>query len=135
MLSESLIRLPDEAYVWIYAFDEQLNSEQETAVRNGLNRFIADWNSHGQRVEGCYQINEKRFVFVAGHCANGISGCSIDSKVRVFKDLHDRFGLNALGGTRVFYRDANGHIHAASGKFFAKWCAQVRSTRRLPYLT
>ena len=106
--------MPGEARVWIYAFDSELKVEQEKHVREGLDHFVTQWSSHGEPVEGHYQIHEQRFVIVAGYCTDGISGCSIDSKVKVFKDLHDRFGLNALGGTRVFYRAADGHIQAAT---------------------
>lgn len=123
---------PDETPIWIYVFDSRLDQEEERKVRSKLDGFIAEWNSHGQPVDGRYVILEDQIAIIAGNCSGGISGCSIDSKVRVFKELHDNFGLNALGGTRIVYRNTQGQIETADRVNFRQKVLEGEIKQRTP---
>lgn len=104
--------LPENARVWVYGFAEPLSGADAGAVREALREFLPNWVSHGARVESGFKIVEDRFVVLAGHIEGGVSGCSIDSSVRVFKQLKEERGLDGLNRGLVFYRDSKGKIQA-----------------------
>ncbi len=93
--------------LWVYAFPQKLDRQQLHLVRTILNEFVQDWKSHQDDVRGEFEILHDQFVFIAGESIDKISGCSIDSSVRVFKFLRDQHGLDALDRNRVYYREGD----------------------------
>jgi len=98
---------PDSSRVWIYSFKEDLSSSDIELVKKELNHFIKSWKSHDDNVLGAYEILYDRFIFI---CIKpmALSGCSIDSSVRVFKDLREKHALDALDRNLVHYREGTG---------------------------
>ena len=97
-------KFASETRVWIYGFRHSLSAADMGIVGNALRSFIGAWNSHGHPVNGDFVIKYHKFVILCGESSNGISGCSIDSSVRVFKELKEEYGLDALNHHLVHYR-------------------------------
>ena len=110
--------LPDEARVWIHGFDRDLMRDQQELIRRGLKDFLPQWVSHGEPVQGAFDIVADRFVVTAAYCRGGMSGCSIDSLVRNFKQLRDLHGLNGLQGGLLFFRDEEGRVKSGAQSQF-----------------
>lgn len=104
--------LPDDARVWIYAFEKELDQDKEQIIRQGLEPYMHEWVSHEASVQGAFEIFFHRFVVVAAHCPAGISGCSIDSLTRNFKNFHSFHGLDGLKGGILYFRNEQGEIQA-----------------------
>jgi len=98
--------LSDEARLWIYGFPEKLKQDELLLVRNHLDDFIDNWESHGKPVRGEYELLYDQFILIATE--DDPSGCSIDSSVNMLKTLNDRHGLNALTAHLVFFRHEKG---------------------------
>ena len=96
-----------ETKLWIYAFSRRLDAGEVTLVYTVLKNFIDDWKSHQHDVRGAFEIVHDQFVLIAAESDNGISGCSIDSSVAVFKWLKAQHNLDALDRGFVFYRDGD----------------------------
>jgi hypothetical protein len=109
---DAFASLPDDARIWIYAFERELDENAQQLVREGLGPFMRQWVSHEAPVQGAFEIFFDRFVVVAAHCTDGISGCSIDSMVRNFKNLHSFHGLDGLKGGILYFRNSQGEIQA-----------------------
>ncbi len=112
-------RLPDEAELWVYGFSKPLEGPSEQQVRRYLESFLPQWASHGVPVQAAYRLEGNRFVLMAAHCDSGLSGCSIDSSVRLFKALQAE-GLDGLDRTLVFYCDSRGEIRGLPFMEFQK---------------
>jgi hypothetical protein len=95
--------LSDQARLWIYAFPETLDEDQIRLVRKHLNAFIGNWKSHGKAIRGEYELLYDQFILIATD--DDPSGCSIDSSARMFRELKERHGLDALTSHLIFYRD------------------------------
>ena len=100
----------DDTRLWIYPFRNPLDESGTSLLRQTLGHFLPTWVSHGAPVEGQFRIHEARFVLLIGQSAAGISGCSIDSSVKNFKDLRDQHGLDGLDRSLIFFRDSEGAI-------------------------
>jgi len=48
----------------------------------------------------------------------GASGCSIDGLFRTLARLEPELGTSLLGGSRLYYRDAERTVHSATRKAF-----------------
>ena len=114
MSLSALAALPDEIPVWLFGFERPLSAEDRARIGTIFDTFLQGWKSHGTPVTGGYAILYDRFVAVAGHSQDGLSGCSIDSFVGNFKTLKSRFGLDGLNRALVFYRDRQGIVQSAS---------------------
>src|SRR5690606_5886843 len=79
----SIDTLPDDARLWIYACDRELNELEELRVKEILTEFCADWTSHGRSVESAADVIEGKFALIGGHIVDGdVSGCGIDKSTR-----------------------------------------------------
>lgn len=111
-------QLPDDARLWVYALDRELSDNEVERATQTLDAFVADWASHNEPVNGAYEIVDGRFIVMAGYCADGVSGCSTDSSVRVIKQIESDLGINAFDRTLVFFRNGGGAVVAvARGEF------------------
>jgi hypothetical protein len=120
--------MSDDTRLWVYALDRELTSDEQERVRGVLDAFLTEWQSHGTPVEGAYDIIEGRFVVLAGATADGVSGCSTDSSVRVIKQIEADMGVGAFDRTLVFFRDGAGKVVAVSRADFQDLVAQGHVT-------
>jgi hypothetical protein len=111
---------PDDARLWIYAFERPLSADEATIVDERLAAFMREWHSHKKDVRGAFAIYHDRFVILCGASRDGISGCSIDSSVQQFKRFRDEHGLNGLNRNLVFYRSGDGEIWAVERANFRR---------------
>jgi hypothetical protein len=102
---------PDDAKLWVYPLARPLSAADRERVAARLDPFLREWSSHGAPVRGAYELFEDRFVLIAGHLDDGVSGCSTDSMMRVMKELREE-GIDGFDRSLVFFRDATGRVHA-----------------------
>ena len=108
----------DESRVWIYGFDKDLSHQQISIVTEALHAFIGTWNTHGIPVQGVFAIRYDRLVILCVQGNSAVSGCSIDSSVRLFKNLKGNNGLNALNHNLVFYKSEDKRVKSAERENF-----------------
>ncbi len=101
-----LTSLPDEARLWIWAADRPLDPNEQAAILSAMERFLADWTSHGRRIRGEVQVVHDRLLLLGGVIPEGdISGCGIDKSVHVLESVADEIGIDWLSGLDVVFRD------------------------------
>jgi hypothetical protein len=105
---------PDDARVWVYGFERDLDDQDKKDLQDGLNRFMGEWNSHGNPVTGGFEIVNDRFLLVSGYMPGGISGCSIDGSVNQVRSIGEKMGLSRSSGDTIYYRDSDGIIQTAT---------------------
>ena len=104
--------LPDDAQLWVFGLNRPFRDADRKNIESHLDAFLPGWKSHQVPVRGAYTVLYDRFVVVAGHCPEGLSGCSMDSCVANFKQLKALFGLDVLNRSLVFYRDQEGQVQS-----------------------
>ncbi len=107
--------LPDDAQLWVFGFARPLSKRDRENIKKHLDAFLPRWTSHQIPVRGAYTVLYDRFVLVAGHCPEGLSGCSMDSCVSNFKQLKARCGLDALDRSLVFTATGKDRCSAWTG--------------------
>lgn len=84
--------LPPDARVWIYQSDKLLTKDQQVIISEALHSFTDQWAVHGSPMDTSFRITDDHFIILAAN--DHASGCSIDSSVRVIRDLGEKTGVD-----------------------------------------
>ena len=113
--------LPQDARVWIYSLDRPLEKEDALQLKKDLEPFLESWQSHGRPVQGGWQLQEDRFIFIGALIPEAeISGCGIDASVHAIEAFTQLHNYRLLTGLHLFYRDENGAIQFLDRAAFRK---------------
>lgn len=81
--------------VWVYQCNRLFSMGEALDIEEMLENFTANWQSHGQTVKGYANLFFGQFiVIIADETATGVGGCSIDSSVRVIKEIEQKFRVS-----------------------------------------
>lgn len=82
----------DNSRVWIYQSSRLFSLSEALHIEDMLNDLVANWKSHGTPVRAYANLFFGQFIILmADEAATGVSGCSIDSSVRVVQQIEKEF--------------------------------------------
>ncbi len=94
----------DSSRVWIYQSSRLFSLSEALEIEELLNKFAAEWQSHGAEVEAYGNLFFGQFVvLIADETKAGVSGCSTDSSVRFIKSLGEKFGVDFFNRTNLAF--------------------------------
>ena len=84
----------DNSRVWIYQASRLFTLSEALHIEDMLNGLVSSWTAHGAPVKGYANLLFGQFIILlADETATGVSGCSIDSSVRVIQQVEKQFGV------------------------------------------
>lgn len=96
--------LPADSRVWIYQSSRPLKNEEREAIKKILTDFCAEWSAHGQPIRSSYEIRYDQFIILyADESFHAASGCSIDSSVRIIKEISERLSVDFFDRTLIAF--------------------------------
>ncbi len=100
--------LPDnfspDSKVWIYQSNRLFTLSEALEMEALLNKFSAEWRSHGAEVNAYCNLFFGQFVvLMADETKVGVGGCSTDSSVRFIKELGQKFGVDFFDRTNLAF--------------------------------
>ena len=100
--------LPDnfspDSRVWIYQSSRLFTLSEAFEIEEYLNKFTAEWRSHGAEVKAYGNIFFGQFlILMADETKAGVSGCSTDSSVRFVKELEKKFNIDFFNRTNLAF--------------------------------
>ena len=111
--------LPDDARVWVFGGANEVPAPAADRLLRAVDEFLDQWHAHGSPLVCARDWRDNRFLSVGvDQSTAGASGCSIDGMFRTLSRLESELGTTMLGGGRVYYRDADGTVHATTRKAF-----------------
>lgn len=97
-------QLPQNARVWVYPLNRDLNAEEQNLIAQKLKTFVESWEAHGHELKASYQIAFNRFIILAAdEQYHAPSGCSIDNSVNAVKGIVRSAGLELADRGQVFF--------------------------------
>jgi len=97
-------QMPAHSRIWVYQSDRKFTAEEQKWLSERLKAFCAQWNTHGSLMPTSFEIRYDQVIILAVDESNlGASGCSIDSSVRVLREIEQNFNLNLLDQGKVSY--------------------------------
>ena len=84
-----------DSRVWVYQASRLLSLSEALEVEELINRFCAEWRSHGADVDAYGNLFFGQFlILMADETRAGVSGCSTDSSVHFVKELGQQFKVD-----------------------------------------
>lgn len=97
--------LPPTSKVWIYQANRSFTQEEVWEISDILENFVDQWKSHQREVAGYGSLYHRRFVvLMADENTCDVSGCSIDSSVKLIRELEQAYDLNFFDRMKVCYK-------------------------------
>ena len=104
-------QLPAHSRVWIYQAERILTEKEIEIVKQRLTRFCEGWNTHGNGMPTSFDIFDQQILILAvDESGLGASGCSIDSSVKVLRELESMLGVNLTDQGKVSVRNSSGDL-------------------------
>jgi hypothetical protein len=88
--------LPATSQLWIYQCDRKFTAGEALQIEQDLDNFVMNWESHGSPITGAYQLINEQFILIAADATNSPSGCSIDSSVKIVREIEAKLGCSLL---------------------------------------
>ncbi len=84
----------DDSKVWIYQSSRMFTLSEALQIDDILNGLVKNWKSHGTPVKGYASLFFGQFIILmADEAATGVSGCSIDSSVRIIQQIEKQYNI------------------------------------------
>ena len=87
--------LPKDARLWVYQANRVIAADEKVEISSILNQFISKWAAHGIPLKGEALVIKDRFIILGvDEKHEAASGCSIDSSVKLIKDIGKKFNID-----------------------------------------
>jgi hypothetical protein len=95
-------QMPPHSRIWVYQSDRDFTLEETEWISSQLEVFCNQWNTHGSVMPTSFSIKFNQvIVFSVDESRLGASGCSIDSSVRILREIEEKLGVNLLDQGKV----------------------------------
>lgn len=107
-----------QSRVWIYQSDRKFTSGEETEILNKLTAFTNQWKAHGNELLAKAEIRYGFFIIlIVDESRAGVTGCSIDSSVRLMKEIEQEYHVDLFNRFNIAYK-VNGEVVVNSKEDF-----------------
>ena len=97
--------MPETSKVWVYQANRSFTQDEVWDISDILENFVDQWKSHQRDVKGFGSLYYRRFlVLMADEDATDVSGCSIDSSVKLVKELEQAYDLHFFDRMKICYK-------------------------------
>jgi hypothetical protein len=101
----------DNTRIWIYQTNRLLSNSEISSIGSILNEFSKEWATHGSRMKTACFIEGPCFAIMAvDQNEMEASGCSIDSSVRILKQIEQEFDLDFFDRLNLSFENNEGQI-------------------------
>jgi hypothetical protein len=108
-------RLPDEARIWIFASERELQHPESERLLAAVDAHLDGWLAHGVPLRSAREWRDSRFLVIAvDERATGASGCSIDGLYRQLRNIETELSTRLTAGGNVYYRDSDGGVRVVT---------------------
>lgn len=106
-------QLPDTSRLWVYQSNRAFTPGEEEMISSTLKSFCNRWEAHGNPLASSFKIEYHQFIVLAvDENVNEASGCSIDSSVRVLKDIQSQNTFDLLNRSIPFLQNEKITLHS-----------------------
>jgi len=107
-----------QSKVWIYQSSRAFTPTEATAIQQKLDNFTAQWKAHGHQLKAKAELPYHFFiVLTVDQDAASATGCSIDSSVRVIKEIETEYGVDLFDRFNMAYKVDN-EVHVNTKEDF-----------------
>ena len=107
-----------QSKVWIYQSNRQFTEQEATEIQKKLDAFTVQWAAHGHQLKAKAELPYRYFiVLIVDQDIASATGCSIDSSVRMIKEIETTYEVDLFNRFNMAYKVDN-EVHVASKEDF-----------------
>jgi hypothetical protein len=107
-----------QSKVWIYQSNRQFTAIEAKAIQQKLDAFTAQWTAHGHQLKAKAEMPYNFFiVLTVDQDTASATGCSIDSSVRLIKEIEQTYGVDLFDRFNMAYK-INYEVHVVTKEDF-----------------
>lgn len=92
--------------VWIYQSSRLLSDAEVIEISKDLATFSKNWNAHGSLLTSSFEIKHNFFIILmVDESVTSASGCSIDSSIRIIKQIEEKYNLDLFNRFNTVWRN------------------------------
>lgn len=97
-----------QSKVWIYQSNRQFTASEAEEIQQKLAVFTAQWKAHGHQLKAKAEMPYNFFiVLIVDQDSAAATGCSIDSSVRIIKEIESTYGVDLFNRFNMAYKIDN----------------------------
>ncbi|GGI24320.1 ABC transporter ATPase [Pedobacter mendelii] len=103
-----------QSRVWIYQSNRKFTSAEEDVILKKLEAFTSQWKAHGNELMAKAEIRYGYFIILTvDESQANVTGCSIDSSVRIIKDIEQTHNVDLFDRFNIAYKiDEEVHVQS-----------------------
>ena len=91
--------------VWVYQSDREFTDKEVAAIQQRLNVFTEQWKAHGHQLDAKAEVLYNFFIVITvDEGAASVTGCSIDSSIRIIRELEQTYHVDLLNRFNMGYK-------------------------------
>ncbi|WP_316807003.1 ABC transporter ATPase [Pedobacter agri] len=97
-----------QSRVWVYQSDRKFTPAEEIAILDKLSSFTNQWKAHGNELLAKAEIRHGFFIILTvDESQANVTGCSIDSSVRLIKEIEQEYQVDLFNRFNMAYKVGN----------------------------
>ena len=97
--------LQNDSRVWVYQSDKLLTPSEKASIERDLIDLCNSWSAHGSPLSASFHIYDWFICLFVDESKSQASGCSIDSSVKVIREISSRFNINFFNRLNIAYKE------------------------------
>ena len=90
-------KISENYMCWVYQIGKMITQKEKVFISKSLESFCEKWTSHNNSVKSSYVIDFDSFIILfADQRINKVSGCAIDEKSRVIRQIGNNLKIKIL---------------------------------------
>ncbi|WP_113652226.1 ABC transporter ATPase [Pedobacter namyangjuensis] len=107
-----------QSKVWIYQSNRQFTATEANEIQQKLDVFTEQWTAHGHQLKAKALMPHNFFiVLIVDQGTAMATGCSIDSSVRVIKEIETTYNVDLFDRFNIAYK-LEDQIHVVTKEDF-----------------
>src|SRR4051794_33207059 len=94
-----------QSRVWVYQSDREFTASEVAEIQQKLTAFTNQWQAHGQQLQSKAEVLYNFFiVFTVDESSANVTGCSIDSSVKILKEIERTYHVDLFNRFNMAYK-------------------------------
>ncbi len=96
----------DNSKIWVYFANRAFSDSEFQDIQKQLDNFSSQWKSHGAAMKNAMMLIENQIAIISvDESLHAVSGCGIDSSVKVLKDIEQKYNISFFERNWVFFKE------------------------------
>ncbi|WP_231426217.1 ABC transporter ATPase [Pedobacter sp. Leaf250] len=97
-----------QSRVWVYQSNRKFSPSEKIAILDKLSSFTSQWKAHGNELLASAEIKYGFFIILTvDETQANVTGCSIDSSVRLMKEIEEEYQVDLFNRFNMAYKVAD----------------------------